>query len=313
MSWSRRKRQEPHSRNSRQGNLAGIVLACISSLTFGFVPFFSVTLMEAGFSPFEVLSYRWGVATLVLLVAGLLARVSFKVPKGSWGSLLFVGFFCALTAISLLIAYENIASGVASTIHFMYPLFVAVIMMTVFHERRSWIKIGAILLSLAGAGMLFSGDVRLEGGDMTAGILWAALSVVAYGTYIVGVRKTKVRDMESLPLTVYVMGFGAVAFTLIGICTGGVRLVPLDDGFLWLNILGIAIPGTAVSNITLVAAIKRIGPTLSAILGALEPLTAVVIGVLALGEPFSARTACGIVLIVVAVTAVVLSENKVRQ
>ena len=266
--------------------------------------------MDAGFSPFEVLAYRWGVATLVLLAVGLLMRKSFRVPKGAWLPLLTVSFFCALTAISLLIAYENIASGVASTIHFMYPLFVAAVMMTVFHEPRSWVKIGAIILSLVGAGFLAGGDIRLEDGNVTAGILWAALSVIAYGTYIVGVRKTAVQNMLTLPLTVYVMGFGAVCFTLIGMLSGGVRWVPLTDGFLWANILGIALLGTAVSNITLVAAIKRIGPTLSAILGALEPLTAVVIGVLALSEAFTLRTATGIILIIIAVTAVVLSEGR---
>ena len=288
----------------------GIVLAAVSSLTFGFVPFFSVTLMDAGFSPFEVLAYRWGVATLILLAVGILMHKSFRIPKGAWLPLLAVSFFCALTAISLLIAYRNIASGVASTIHFMYPLFVAVVMMTVFREPRSWIKIGAVVLSLLGAGCLAGGDIRLEGGNVTAGVLWAAISVIAYGSYIIGVRKTRVQEMSTIPLTVYVMGFGAVSFTVLGMIFGGVRLVPLSDGFLWANILGIALLGTAVSNITLVAAIKRIGPTLSAILGALEPLTAVVIGVLALSEAFTLRTAAGIILIIIAVTAVVLSEGR---
>ena len=288
----------------------GIILAAVSSLTFGFVPFFSVTLMDAGFSPFEVLAYRWGVATIVLLAVGILMRKSFRVPKGAWLPLLAVSFFCALTAISLLIAYRNIASGVASTIHFMYPLFVAAVMMTVFREPRSWVKLGAIILSLIGAGCLAGGDIRLEGGNVTAGVLWAAISVIAYGTYIIGVRKTRIREMSTLPLTVCVMGFGAVSFTILGMLFGGVRWVPFSDGFLWANILGIALLGTAVSNITLVAAIKRIGPTLSAILGALEPLTAVVIGVLALSESFTVRTAAGIVLIIAAVTAVVLSEGR---
>ena len=134
--------------------------------------------------------------------------------------------------------------------------------------------------------------------------------MIAYGTYIIGVRKTRVREMSTLPLTVCVMGFGAVSFTILGMLFGGVRWVPFSDGFLWANILGIALLGTAVSNITLVAAIKRIGPTLSAILGALEPLTAVVIGVLALSEAFTLRTAAGIILIIIAVTAVVLSEGR---
>lgn len=285
-------------------------MAAVSSLTFGFVPFFSVTLMEAGLSPFEVLAYRWGVATIALLAVGILMRKSFRVPKGAWLPMVTVSFFCALTAISLLIAYENIASGVASTIHFMYPLFVAAVMMTVFHEPRSIIKICAIILSLAGAGFLAGGDIRLEGGNIAAGIFWAALSVIAYGTYIIGVRKSAVKDMQALPLTVYVMGFGAVGFTVLGIIFGGVRIVPLSDGFLWANVLGIALVGTAVSNITLVAAIKRIGPTLSAILGALEPITAVLIGVFALSETFTALTATGIVLIIISVTAVVLSEGR---
>lgn len=266
--------------------------------------------MDAGFSPFEVLAYRWGVATLILLAVGILMHKSFRIPKGAWLPLFAVSFFCALTAISLLIAYENIASGVASTIHFMYPLFVAAVMMLVFREPRSWVKLGAIIMSLIGAGLLAGGDIRLEGGNVTAGVLWAALSVISYGTYIVGVRKTRVQEMSTIPLTVYVMGFGAVSFTVLGMIFGGVRLVPLSDGFLWANILGIALLGTAVSNITLVAAIKRIGPTLSAILGALEPLTAVVIGVLALSEAFTLRTAAGIILIIIAVTAVVLSEGR---
>ena len=158
----------------------GIILAAVSSLTFGFV----------------------GVATIVLLAVGILMRKSFRVPKGAWLPLLAVSFFCALTAISLLIAYRNIASGVASTIHFMYPLFVAAVMMTVFREPRSWVKIGAVILSLIGAGLLAGGDIRLEGGNVTAGVLWAAISVIAYGTYIIGVRKTRVREMSTLPLTV---------------------------------------------------------------------------------------------------------------
>ena len=101
-------------------------------------------------------------------------------------------------------------------------------------------KTGGIILSLVGAGFLAGGDIRLEDGNVTAGILWAALSVIAYGTYIVGVRKTAVQNMPTLPLTVYVMGFGAICFTLIGMLSGGVRWVPLSDGFLWANILGIA-------------------------------------------------------------------------
>lgn len=289
---------------------SGIALAAISSLTFGLAPYFSVVLLKADFSPFEVLSYRWGCATLLLVVFGLLSGASFKVPKDSILSLLGVSIFRAITSVSLLIAYSNIATGVSSTIHFMYPLLVSIIMMTFFHEKKSATKIGAILVSLVGAALLSLGEIDVEGGNNVVGLVSAAVSVVAYGIYIIGIRKTKVHDIESTPLTCYVMGIGAVCFFVAGMLTGGVRLVPLSDHQLWLNILGLALLGTAISNITLVKAVKQIGPTLSSILGALEPLGAVVIGIIAFGESFTWKTAAGIILIIGSVSVAVLSEHK---
>ena len=82
------------------------------------------------------------------------------------------------------------------------------------------------------------------------------------------------------------------------------------DGTAWLCILGVALPATAVSNMTLVQAIKRIGPTLTSVFGALEPLTAVVIGVAVFGEPFTVQGAAGILLIVAAVTIVILHSGR---
>ena len=93
-----------------------------------------------------------------------------------------------------------------------------------------------------------------------------------------------------------------------GLLTGGVRLE--TDPHTWLYILGVAIPATAVSNMALVQAIKSIGPTLTSIFGAMEPLTAVVIGVWVFAEPFTAKGAAGILLIVAAVSVVVLRSGK---
>ena len=104
------------------------------------------------------------------------------------------------------------------------------------------------------------------------------------------------------------MGIGALLFFIGGCCSGGVRFE--TDPRVWLYILGIALPATAVSNMALVKAIKRIGPTMTSILGAMEPFTAVVIGILVFGEPFTLQGAAGILLIVAAVTIVVWKERK---
>lgn len=104
------------------------------------------------------------------------------------------------------------------------------------------------------------------------------------------------------------MGLGALYFIAGGLVTGGIRIE--TDGTAWLCILGVALPATAVSNMTLVQAIKRIGPTLTSVFGALEPLTAVVIGVAVFGEPFTVQGAAGILLIVAAVTIVILYSGS---
>lgn len=113
----------------------GILYAAVSSSTFGLAPFFSVMLLNVGFSSFEVLSYRWGIASLTLILFGWLSGCNFRLNKKDFGTVFLLSLFRAATSLSLLIAYQNIASGVASIIHFMYPLAVAMSMILFFHER----------------------------------------------------------------------------------------------------------------------------------------------------------------------------------
>ena len=272
-------------------SIKGFIYAALSSATFGLAPFFTISLLLAGFSSFEVLAYRWGIASLTLVVFGIMLGETFRISRKDWGTVFILSLLRAATSFSLVIAYQNISSGVASTIHFMYPLAVALAMMGFF-----------------GAGLLSSGKIDFEGGNTTIGLIAAGLSVFFYGGYIVGVRKSRAVQIPSTALTCYVMGLGALFFIIGGYLTGGIRLA--NDTYTWLNILGLALPATAISNITLVKAIKYIGPTLTSIFGALEPLTAVVIGCLIFNESFTPASAIGMALIITAVTVVVVHEKK---
>jgi len=284
----------------------GILYAALSSSTFGLAPLFTLLLLGLGYSSFEVLSYRWGVASLFLGALALLAGRSFRLSWPELRTVFFLSLFRAATSLSLVIAYQHIASGVASTIHFMYPLAVALAMMCFFREKGSVWVFAAIGMSIVGAVLLSLGNVDFTRG--TLGMVSAAVSVVSYGGYIVGVRKSRAVGIDSTVLTCYVMGLGALYFIAGGLVTGGIRIE--TDGTAWLCILGVALPATAVSNMTLVQAIKRIGPTLTSVFGALEPLTAVVIGVAVFGEPFTVQGAAGILLIVAAVTIVILHSGR---
>jgi drug/metabolite transporter (DMT)-like permease len=288
-------------------NFKGIIYAALSSSTFGLAPLFSILLLSDGFSSFEVLSYRWGVASLTLGIIGL-GGCRFRISRQELCTVFFLSLFRAATSLSLVIAYQNISSGVASIIHFMYPLAVALAMMCFFREKGSVWVFAAIGMSIVGAVLLSLGNVDFTRGNTTLGMVSAAVSVVSYGGYIVGVRKSRAVGIDSTVLTCYVMGLGALYFIAGGLVTGGIRIE--TDGTAWLCILGVALPATAVSNMTLVQAIKRIGPTLTSVFGALEPLTAVVIGVAVFGEPFTVQGAAGILLIVAAVTIVILHSGR---
>lgn len=289
----------------------GILYAALSSSTFGLAPLFTLLLLAEGYSPFEALSYRWGVAALFLGSLGVLSGRSFRLSRREFSTVFLLSLFRAATSLSLIIAYQHIASGVASTIHFMYPLAVALAMVCFFREKGSVWVFAAIGMSIVGAVLLSLGNVDFTVENSALGMVSACVSVFSYGGYIVGVRKSRAVEIDSAVLTCYVMGLGALYFILGGLLTGGVRIE--TDGMTWLWILGLALPATAVSNMTLVQAIKRIGPTLTSIFGAMEPLTAVVIGVAVFGEPFTVQGAAGILLIVAAVSIVILRTGRRTQ
>lgn len=291
--------------------IKGILLAAVSSSTFGLAPFFSITLLLMGFSAFEVLSYRWGIAAVILTVFGLLSGCDFRLNRKDLVVVFALSLLRAVTSFSLIIAYQNIASGVASTIHFMYPLAVTLVMMFFFHEKKSSWVIVAVFMSLAGAFLLSSGDTGAKDGNMILGLVAACISIFSYAGYIIGVQHTRAVKINSTVLTCYVMGLGALFYVIGACCTSGLRMV--TDGYTWLIILGLALPATAISNITLVQAIKYTGPTLTSILGAMEPLTAVVIGVFVFNELFTLNTVAGILLILLAVIMVVMRENHKKR
>ena len=297
--------------------IKGIFYAAVSSSTFGLAPFFSITLLLVGFSAFEVLSYRWGIASVVLVIFGLFSGCDFRLKRKDLAVVFTLSLLRAITSFSLIIAYQNIASGVASTIHFMYPLAVALVMMFVFREKKSVWVIVAVLMSLSGASVLSLGGVDVKDGNTPMGLVAACVSVFSYAGYIIGVRKTRAVKINSTVLTCYVMSLGALFYIIGACCTSGLRIV--TDGYVWpednIHVLHLAFAeyATAISNITLVQAIKNAGPTLTSILGAMEPLTAVVIGVFVFNELFTLNTLIGILLILIAVSMVVFREHRMKR
>ena len=300
-----------YEKKKRRIALNGIFYAAISSISFGFSPLFSLGLIAAGLSNFDVLSYRWSAAALVLVIYAFCKRKTLKLSSFDevW-KIALLSALRAITSITLLIGYANIASGVASTINFMYPVIVTITMMIFFREDKSWINVGAILLSIFGVYLMSSGDgLKVEGGNTTLGLVCSLVSALSFAAYYVLMKRLKADKIEVVKFTTWVMLLSAIYFIIGGFIVEG-KIQIVTDAKLWIYILGLGLWATMISNFTGVKAVRRIGPTLTSILGALQPLTAVVLGGLFLDEHLGPKAIGGMILIMIAVGIVVTHHKK---
>ena len=303
-----------YEKKKRRITLNGLFYAAISSISFGFSPLFSLGLIAAGLSNFDVLSYRWMVAAVVLVIYALCKKKSLRISSfdEAW-KVALLSALRAITSITLLIGYANIASGVASTINFMYPVIVTMTMMIFFGEDKSWINVGAIALSIFGVYLMSSGEgLRVEGGNTELGLASSLISAISFAAYYVVMKRVKADKIEVVKFTTWVMLLSAIYFIIAGIIVDG-KINIVTDGKLWMYILGLGLWATMVSNFTGVKAVRRIGPTLTSILGALQPLTAVILGAIFLDEHLGVKAIAGIVLIMTAVIIIVLKTNKKKH
>lgn len=303
--------QAIHEQKRRRIKLNGVFYASVSSASFGFSPLFSLGLLAAGLSNFDVLSYRWLIAGIVLMIYAFCKGKSLRWLSFDEGwKIIVLSILRAVTSVTLLIGYANISSGIASTINFMYPVIVTICMMLFFGEKRSPIDFIAIIASIFGVYLLASGDsIVVEGGNTKLGLACSLISAISFAAYYILMKKLRADKIEVVKFTTWIMLLSSVYFIACALIFDG-KLTIVTNGMNWLNILGLGLWATMVSNITGVKAIRRIGPTQTSILGALQPVTAVILGVAFLGEHLYMRSVIGILLILLAVSIVVMHQNK---
>lgn len=286
------------------GKIGGVLWGVLSGASFGLIPLFTLPLMRAGLAVDSVLFYRFSFAALAILLVLLIRGESLRITLAQLRSLALLGVFYMASAMFLLWGYEFMAAGVATTIHFLYPVCVVLIMMLIFGERPRMVTLGAVVLAIVGVAMLSAGD---ESGGATdaVGLIVVIISALAYALYIIGIKKLNLGGLGGFKLTLYVQIVTAVLFLLKATILGS-GLQPVGDGVNLLNLVLLALIPTVVSNFALVNAIKIVGSTTTSILGAMEPMTAVAVGVLIFDEPINGAMALGMAMIVGAVMAIVL-------
>lgn len=279
----------------------GYILGTIAAATYGMNPLFALPLYKAGMNPESVLFFRYMLAIPILAVMIKARGRSFKINRKETATLIVMGLLVAISSLTLFQSYNYMEAGIASTILFVYPIMVALIMSLVFKEKLTMMTGLCLLLALGGISMLY------KGGDGTTlsltGTLLALASALTYAIYIVGINQTVLKSTATLTVTFYVLVFGVTLF-IIRLLTGTALTTP-DKWYLWLNVLALSVFPTAISFLCTTSAIQYIGSTPTAILGALEPVTAIIFGITIFGERMTLRESIGIVMILIAVTLVI--------
>lgn len=286
-------------------NIKGFAYGVITSATFGLIPLFTLPLMGKGMQFDSILFYRFLFASLALTGLMISKKESFCIARRDIPFLILLGFFYTTSAMFLFWGYNFMSAGVATTLHFTYPIFVTLIMLLFFREKTSWITLLAIVLAICGVARLSinEGEVQMN----ALGVFIVLLSAVGYALYITTVNKSRVKTMTGRKLTFFVFIVSTILFSIKASTNGGIQAIP--NSISWINLILLAIVPTVISNITLIQAVHNIGGTLTAVLGAMEPVTAVFVGVLIFGEPFTFNLAIGILLIIIAVTMIILSKS----
>ena len=283
--------------------LKGYLLGIIAAASYGLNPLFTLPLYEAGMTPDSVLMFRYLFAIPILGVMLLWRGRNFRIKRRELPPLISLGLLFALSSLTLFQSYNYMDAGIASTILFIYPILVAVIMTTIFKEKMSKQTILCILTAISGIVLLYRGD---DGTTLSLiGTLLVLASAASYAIYIVGINQTSLRNVATLKVTFYVILIGTTLFIGRLTFTQGLQVPPLSEWRLWTSLLCLAIFPTVLSLFCTTKAIQYIGSTPTAILGALEPVTAVFIGVLIFNEVITLHIAIGLLLIIVSVTFVV--------
>ena len=283
----------------------GFFFGMLASSTFGLLPLFTLPIMAGGMTTDSILTYRMFFASMLVALLMKLRRISFQVSLKELGWFAFLGFFYYGSAALLFQAYGGMSSGMATTLHFLYPVGVTLIMALVFKQKPSPFTLVAIVLALSGVALLSLRGGATESTSLVS-ILLVLLSGLCYAIYLVTVNNVPLlRAQDNQKLTLYVLLSAGVFFLVNASLAEGFQ--PIGDVKSGGLLLSMALLPTLVSNLALVRAIKSIGSTLTSVLGAMEPLTAIIIGILVFDETVTGVMALGTLLILAAVTLIVLS------
>lgn len=289
------------------GRAFGALCGILAAVCYGANPLGAVVLYNHGYTTGSVLLYRFGFAAAILAVYIAVRRGAFWPKRGEWTVVAALGLLFAVSSLTFYESFRVMDVGIACTILFVYPILTALVMALFYRERLTLPTGAAIVLALAGIAFL-----SLGGGEHRVGALGVTLvfvSALTYAVYIVIVNRARLAlPVSAMTFWVLVFcGLGLAAWS--GLADGPSAFQLPCGGTAWLASVFLAVVPTLLSLVFMTYSSRLLGATPTAILGALEPLTAVAVGVFAFHEAFTFRLAVGLSLVLSAVILVLVRRR----
>lgn len=282
----------------------GILAVIASSFLYGIMPVFTKAVLKQGLNSSSTVFFRFLFAAIFAGIFILVNKKSVQITKKQFlQMLLFGGLGFGGTAALLTASYSLIPMGLATMLHFTYPLFVTVVMAFLFSEKLNGIKIISCLMALAGLGCMadFSSGSAL-------GILLAALSGITYACYVIATKKSAFSTLDNLVVVFYVNLFASIIFGLKAVVGKNFMMIPnLKSG---LMLLFISLFCTVFALLLLTMGVHILGASTASVLNMLEPITSVFAGIIIYHETLSLPASIGCALVVLSSLITVKGANQ---
>ncbi len=283
--------------------ILGVFEALLSATLFGLIPFFFVPLHQNGFGIISTLSYRFTIAAIIVIIFSVLTKKSLKVGYKNVVPILLNGLVYFLATMFLFSALTYMPSGIVTTIFFTNPIFVMILMVLIYKEKLEPYKVVLSLITCFGVALLsgFFSDVSQIN---LFGLIYSIAGGLGYAVYIIGLFRLQSYNFSTEIISIYIFGACAIAATIFALLTNNFQIPSSNSD--WLNLFGLSLLTVVISNVLLITSIKKIGSVLVAILGAMEPITAVAVGIIVFHEIMNTQILIGILIVIVSVILITI-------
>ena len=284
---------------------AGAALVILSAVIFGTMPLCASIAYDCGCNPYTAAFGRF--ASGAMAAAGVIVAhpaLSFRVSRRELGQLAILSVLYALTPVLLYLSYQSINSGLATTLHFTYPLAVMVLGAVLFRKK---LRGGQLLcLGICAAGILCF--YRSGGAEGSSGILIAVLSGLSYAVYILLLGKSDLRSLPVLVSTFWISLLSAGQIGVFSLVTGKLAFPDAWQG--WAALAALGVFATVMALALFQKGVFLCGEVKASLLSTFEPLTGVLLGALVLREPLTGRSIIGIALILLSTVLLVIGRQR---